>query len=167
MLCNREVVENLNEASVRATFSLGCPQGEVFSTLLWCLVLDGFLRRLSEENLFILIIWWYLYQRNSLWPLVSACKCLSILYKSGIYIKNGLTVNPNNLLLFTNKKRLDDFKISCLFNVTLAQFRTVKYLEAVLTLRDRTRKLSHLNYSVTLSLYTVVIRPLVLYSFLV
>jgi len=49
----RVAVATLNGYFVRFKISKGCPQGSVLSPLLWCLVVDELLARLSEEGVFI------------------------------------------------------------------------------------------------------------------
>ena len=49
----RVAVANLNEFSLRFVISRGCPQGGVLSPLLWCLVVDGLITRLSGSGVFI------------------------------------------------------------------------------------------------------------------
>ena len=44
----RMAVATLNGFSVRLAISSGCPHGGVLSPLLWCLVVDDLLARLSE-----------------------------------------------------------------------------------------------------------------------
>jgi hypothetical protein len=46
-------VVTLTETSVRVVISRGCPQGGVLSPLLWCLVLNDLLTRLSGGGVFI------------------------------------------------------------------------------------------------------------------
>jgi hypothetical protein len=46
-------VATLNGTSVGLTISRGCPQGGVLSPLLWCLVVDDLLTRLSGGGVFI------------------------------------------------------------------------------------------------------------------
>jgi hypothetical protein len=47
------VIVTVNEISVRFTISRGCPQGGVLSPLLWCLVVNYLLTRLSGGGIFI------------------------------------------------------------------------------------------------------------------
>jgi hypothetical protein len=49
----RVVVATLSGFSVGLTVSRGCPQGGVLSPLLWCLVVDDLLTRLSGGGIFI------------------------------------------------------------------------------------------------------------------
>jgi hypothetical protein len=46
-------VATLNGFSMTLTISRGCLQGGVLSPLLWCLVVDDLLARLSENGVFI------------------------------------------------------------------------------------------------------------------
>jgi hypothetical protein len=46
-------IATLNGSSVGLTISRGCPQGGVLSPLLWCLVVDDLLTRLSGGGVFI------------------------------------------------------------------------------------------------------------------
>jgi hypothetical protein len=43
----------LNGSSVRVAVSIGCPQGVVLSPLLWCLVVDDLIARLSGSGIHI------------------------------------------------------------------------------------------------------------------
>jgi hypothetical protein len=49
----RVAVATLNEFSMKLAISRGCPQGGVLSPLLWCLVVDDLLARLSGNGVFI------------------------------------------------------------------------------------------------------------------
>ena len=49
----RVAVATLNEISLRFAISRGCPQGGVLSPLLWCLVVDDLIARLSGRGIFI------------------------------------------------------------------------------------------------------------------
>jgi len=49
----RMAVATLNEISLRFTISRGCPQGGVLLPLLWCLVVNDLLTRLSGGGIFI------------------------------------------------------------------------------------------------------------------
>jgi hypothetical protein len=46
-------VATLNGISMGLTISRGCPQGGVLSPLLWCLLVDDLLARLSGGGVFI------------------------------------------------------------------------------------------------------------------
>ena len=46
-------IVTLNEISVKFTTSRGCPQGGVLSPLLWHLVVNSLLTRLSRGDIFI------------------------------------------------------------------------------------------------------------------
>jgi len=49
----RVAVATLNEFSLAFAISRGCPQGEVLSPMLWCLVVDDLITRLSRSGIFI------------------------------------------------------------------------------------------------------------------
>ena len=49
----RVAVATLNEIFVRFAISRGCPQGGVLSPLLWCLVVNNLITRLSGGGFFI------------------------------------------------------------------------------------------------------------------
>jgi hypothetical protein len=49
----RVAVTALGGSLVRIAITRGCPQGGVLSPLLWCLVVDDLLARLSESGIFI------------------------------------------------------------------------------------------------------------------
>jgi hypothetical protein len=46
-------VANLNEISLSFAISRGCPQGSVLWPLLWCLVVNYLITRLSGSGVFI------------------------------------------------------------------------------------------------------------------
>jgi len=46
-------VATLNEISMKFVISRGCPQEGVLSPLLWCLVVNDLITRLSESAIFI------------------------------------------------------------------------------------------------------------------
>ena len=46
-------VATLNQFSMKLATSRGCPQGDVLPLLLWCLVVDDLLARLSGNGVFI------------------------------------------------------------------------------------------------------------------
>jgi hypothetical protein len=50
---SRVAVATLNENSMRVAISRGCPQGGVLSPLLWCLVVNDLITRLSGGGVFI------------------------------------------------------------------------------------------------------------------
>jgi hypothetical protein len=52
-LKDRVTVATLGGSSVRLAIPRGCPQGGVLSPLLWCLLVDDLLARLSESGVFI------------------------------------------------------------------------------------------------------------------
>jgi hypothetical protein len=51
-LDGRVAVATFNEFSLRFAISRGCPQGGVLSPLLWCLVVDDLITRLSGSGVF-------------------------------------------------------------------------------------------------------------------
>ncbi|XP_076548117.1 uncharacterized protein LOC143306051 [Osmia lignaria lignaria] len=54
MLRTRTIITSSDGSSLRARIARGCPQGGVLSPLLWTLVVDGLLCRLSEEGFLVL-----------------------------------------------------------------------------------------------------------------
>jgi hypothetical protein len=47
------VAATLNGSSVRVAVSRECPQGSVLSPLLWCLMVDDLIARLSGSGMYI------------------------------------------------------------------------------------------------------------------
>jgi len=109
----RVAVATLNEISLRFAISRGCPQGGVLSPLLWCLMVNNLITRLSGGGVFIqgyaddiclLAVGKFPNMASGLmqWAL------------STIEIwcnKVGLSVNPDKtgLVAFTRKRKLQGF----------------------------------------------------------
>lgn len=47
------VAATLNGSSMRVAVFRGCPQGDVLSPLLWCLVVDDLIARLSGGGIYV------------------------------------------------------------------------------------------------------------------
>jgi hypothetical protein len=123
-------VVTLNEISMRVAISKGCPQGGVLSPLLWCLVVNDLLTRLSGSGVFIqgyaddicrLAVGSGLRQ----WALSTVETWCN---------KVGLSVNPDKtgLVAFTRKRKLHGLFEPRLFGVPLRLSRSVKYLGVIL-----------------------------------
>jgi hypothetical protein len=125
-------VAALNETSMRVAISRGCPQGGVLSPLLWCLVVNDLLTRLSGSGVFI--------------QGYADDICLLAVGKfpntvSGLLQwafstietwcnKVGLSVNPDKtrLVAFTWKRKLQGLFEPRIFGVPLRLSRSVKCL---------------------------------------
>ena len=133
-------VATLNEISLRFVISRGCPQGGVLSPLLWCLVVNDLITRLSGSGVFIqgyaddircqLAVGKFPNTVSGLmqWALLTV----------EIWCKEvGLSVNPDKtgLIAFTRKKKLQGFFEPQLFGVKLRLSRSVKYLGVILDSR--------------------------------
>jgi hypothetical protein len=109
----RMAVVTLGASSTRLTISRGCPQGGVLSPLLWCLVVDDLLARLSGSGVFIqgyaddicfLVVGKFPNTVSGLmqWALSTVEMWCN---------KVGLSVNPDRtgLVAFTRKRKLQGF----------------------------------------------------------
>ena len=132
----RIVVATLNGFSMSLATSRGCPQGGVLSPLLWCLVVDDLLARLSGNGVFI-----QGYTDDiRLLTMGKFPNTLSRLLKWALLTietwcnKVGLSVNPNNtgFVAFTRKRKLPRFFEPQFFGVKLSLSGSVKYLGVIL-----------------------------------
>ena len=128
-------VVTLNEISLRFVISRGCPQGGVLSPLLWCLVVNNSITRLSGGGIFIqgyaddiclLAVGKF---PNTVSGLMQwALSTIEIWYN-----KVGLLVNPDKTGLgaFTRKRKLQGFFEPQLSGVKLCLSGSVKYLGVI------------------------------------
>ena len=129
-------VATLNEISLRFAISRGCPQGGVLSPLLWCLVVDDLITRLSGSGLFIqgyaddLCLLAAGKFPNTVSGLMQWALSTVEIWCNEV----GLSVNPDKtgLIAFTRKKKLQGFFEPQLFGVKLRLSRSVKYVGVIL-----------------------------------
>jgi hypothetical protein len=135
----RQAIATLGSLSRSVEVSRGCPQGGVLSPLLWCLVVDELLARLSgggvyaqgyADDICLLVIGKFLNTVSGLiqWALGTVEEWCGEL---------GLSVNPDKtgLVVFTRKRKLPGFFQLCLFGRVLQCSRSVKYLGVILDSR--------------------------------
>jgi hypothetical protein len=121
---------------MRVVISRGCPQGGVLLPLLWCLLVNVLITRLSGRGVFIqgyaddiclLAVGKFPNTVSGLmqWALSTA---------ETWYNKVGLSVNPDKtgLVAFTRKRKLQGFFEPWLFGVKLRLSGSVKYLGVIL-----------------------------------
>lgn len=53
MLRNRTVQTRVGNSAAEAVVTKGCPHGGVLSSLLWCLVVDSLLHKLSDSGIYV------------------------------------------------------------------------------------------------------------------
>lgn len=139
ILEGRVVVATLNGFSMSLATSRDCPQGGVLSPLLWCLVVDNLLARLSGNGV---SIQGYT-DDTDLLAMGKFPNTLSGLMKWALLTvetwcnKVELSVNPDNtgFVAFTRKRKLLGFFEPQFFGVKLSLSGSVKYLGAILDSR--------------------------------
>ena len=120
---------------VRVAVSRACPQGGVLSPLLWCLVVDDLIARLSmggvycqdyADDICLLAVGKF---PNTVSELMQ--RALHTVEKWCSRV--GLSVNPDktNLVIFTRKRKLSGFFEPLFFGVTLHRSESVKYLGVI------------------------------------
>lgn len=133
MLKWRAVQINVGDVETRGMVKRGCPQGGVLSPLLWVMVADGLLHRLTGSGFFtigyaddITI----LLNGNFEGPL---CELMQSALKvvENWCIEHSLSVNPQKteLVLFTKKRKVPNMKMPKLAGTQLRLTSEVKYLE--------------------------------------
>ena len=177
------------DATQRATAVKGCPQGGVLSPLLWNMVVNGLISTLNANYFFTVGY------ADDLAILITGnfANTICDLTQSALHIvdkwckKYGLSVNPSKteLIMFTNRRALGDFKLPTLRGTTLQLVTEVKYLGVILDSklnwnRHLENKLNKaclifwqcrrlvgkkwgLTPKITHWLYTAVIRPIISY----
>jgi hypothetical protein len=135
----RVAVATLNGFSVGLAISRGCPQGGVLSPLLWCLVVDDLITRLSGGSVFIQ---GYaddicLLAVGKFPNTVSGLMQWALLTIQTWCNEVGLSVNPDKtgLIAFTRKRKLQGFFEPQFFGVKLSLSESVKYLGVILDSR--------------------------------
>ncbi|KAG7309924.1 hypothetical protein JYU34_004438 [Plutella xylostella] len=189
MLKLRAVQLNLN-GTTRCIVAKGCPQGGVLSPLLWNLVVDDLLRRLNSSGFYTVGY------ADDLTILISGkfenlhCSVMQAAMKivEQWCREYRLKVNPSKteLVLFTNKRKLNNMSLPTLFGTQLTLSTEVKYLG--ITLDNKLNWNKHLDNKIkqatiafwqckrmlgktwglktklTLWLYKAVIRPTITYG---
>jgi len=138
-LAGRVVVATLSGFSVGLAISKGCPQGSVLSPLLWCLVVDDLLSRLTGGGVFIQ---GYaddicLLAVGKFPNTVSGLVQWALLTVETWCNEVGLSVNPDKtgLVACTRKRELQGFFEPHFFGVKLSLLGSVKYLGVILDSR--------------------------------
>ncbi|KAG7307057.1 hypothetical protein JYU34_007191 [Plutella xylostella] len=189
MLKLRAVQLNLN-GTTRCIVAKGCPQGGVLSPLLWNLVVDDLLRQLNSSGFYTVGY------ADDLTILISGkfenlhCSVMQAAMKivEQWCREYRLKVNPSKteLVLFTNKRKLNNMSLPTLFGTQLTLSTEVKYLG--ITLDNKLNWNKHLDNKIkqatiafwqckrmlgktwglkpklTLWLYKAVIRPTITYG---
>jgi hypothetical protein len=124
---------------MRLAICRGCPQGSVLSPLLWCLVVDDLLARLSGNRVFsqgyaddicLLAV-------GKFPNMVSGLIQWTLLTVETWCNEVGVSVNPDKtgLTAFTRKRKLPGFFEPQFFGVKLSLSVSVKYLGVILDSR--------------------------------
>jgi hypothetical protein len=135
----RVAVAALNETSLRVAISRSCPQGGVLSLLLWCMVVNDLITRLSGSDVFIqgyaddtclLAVGKF---PNTVSELLQWALSNVELWCNEV----GLSFNPDKtgLVAFTRKRKLQGLFEPRLFEVTLRLSGSVSYLGVILDSR--------------------------------
>jgi hypothetical protein len=135
----RVATATLNDMFMRVAVSRGCPQGGVLSPLLWCLVVDDLIARLSGDGVYCQGY------ADDICLLVMGKfpNTVSELMQGALHTvekwcgRVGLSVNPDktDMVVFTMRRKLDGFFEPLFFGVTLHRSRAVKYLGVILDSR--------------------------------
>lgn len=178
---------------ITVTVTKGCPQGGVLSPLLWSLVVDGLLKRLAASGLYSQGY------ADDLAVLVTGrfLDTVCALMQNGLSMieqwchQYGLRVNPQKteMVLFTNRRKIEAFKAPIFYEVSLQRTDQVKYLGLILDQKlnwkahvERVCQKATVAFwqcrraigrtwgfspKITRWLYTAVIRPMVAYASLI
>ena len=136
LLKTRIVTTSKGNTSTTVKATRGCPQGGVISPLLWCLVVDELLSKLNGRNIDT-----QAYSDDG--AIIITGKNLQQICKKaqeGINMavewskKNDLTIHPNktNMVLFTNKRKLNGWKAPKIGNTPIPLQNSFKYLGVTL-----------------------------------
>ena len=149
MLNSREITAVLGNSSVTRRTTKGCPQGGVLSPLLWSLVVDELLQKLTEQgfevvgfadDVVILV-------RGKFDSTISNRMQIALNYTLNWCIKEGLNINPSKTTIvpFTRKRK---YTISNLkLGETILQLSTeVKYLGIILD--QKLNWNAHIEYAI-------------------
>lgn len=190
---NRIVKSTLGEATIKATVNRGCPQGGVLSPLLWTILVDDLIRKLSAEGFYCLGY------ADDLAIVVKGKfagviteqtqKALNIVNKWCQKEQLSVNAQKTTAVVFTRKKVLGGLKPLTLNNVRIQYSKEAKYLGVIfdqrLTWNPHIQKTTHksivalgrcrrmcgknwgLNPKMTLWLYTRVVRPMIAYGAIV
>lgn len=192
MLKNREVSAELGVSSITIKTTKGCPQGGVLSPLLWSLVVDDILNKLTEQGFEVIgfaddvaIIVRGKFEHTITDLMQSALNCISRWCQN-----EGLNINPSKTVLvpFTRRRKVT-FKNITIEGCIVQYASSVKYLGVILD--DKLNWNLHLEQVISKAtialwvskntfgkkwglkpkmihwIYTVIVRPRVVYAALV
>ena len=136
MLRNRHITVNHNGNEITTLASRGYPQGGVLSNILWNMVVDSLLNTLNDNGYFtqayaddiaVVITGRY---TDTLCDLMQ--NAITIIERWCLV--KGLNINPDKseLVMFTNKRKLEDLQGPTLFRKQLRFTSQVKYLGIIL-----------------------------------
>lgn len=193
MLSSRIIRTSIGGTEVSMIARKGCPQGGCTSPLLWCMVVDSLIRELNDNGMFsqsyaddILIL---LVGKHETILSDRMQQALTIVEKW--CIEKELTVNPSktSIILFTNKRKIENLIMPRMMGEVLKRTEHIKYLGVWLDQKLNWKK--HVDESLTRAtrtffqcrrvlgnswgispatsywLYTVIIRTQVCYASLV
>ncbi|RVE45866.1 hypothetical protein evm_009465 [Chilo suppressalis] len=189
MLRNR-LIRLQHDNHLRALATNGCPQGGVLSPLLWNVVVNDLITKLNNLHFHTV---GYADDLAIIIPGKFACTACEVTRGAMKVVEKwcddyGLKVNPvkTELVMFTNKRSLGDYRLPKLFNTTLRLSNEVKYLG--ITLDSKLNWGSHIDKTTTKTniifwqcrkmisktwrlsplivkwLYTTIIRPIISYA---
>ena len=149
MLAKREITSELGGSSITVRATKGCPQGGVFSPLMWSLVVDDLLKSLEAkgfevvgfaDDIVILV-------RGKFDNIVSERMQEALEYTQSWCIKEGLSINPSKAVIvpFTRKRKFN-LKTLKLGGVEIPFSEQVKYLGVILDAKLNWN--AHLDYAI-------------------
>lgn len=186
----RVIISTLGEASIEAMAGGGCPQGGVLSPLLWSILIDGLINRMTNEGFYCLgyaddiavVV------KGRFASVVSERTQRAINIIQNWCVREKLNVNPKKtqIVPFTRKRALGGLRPPILGGVKIPFVTEAKYLGVLFDHRmtwnthisktitkatislGRCRRLCGknwgLNPKMTLWLYTAVVRPMIAYG---
>ena len=198
MLKQRTVQAKCKDASAAVRATRGCPQGGVISPLLWSLIIDSLIRRLNNTRLYDTTMYTVGYADDGV-TIISGRDienvCLDMQEAMDIVEEwcgvNGLSVNPTKtkLMLFTRRRKVENFRAVSIYRKTLLPVRQVKFLGVVFDqkllwkehLEDKCKKATialwqcrralsqtwGVSPKIAHWLYTAVVRPILVYGAIV